>query len=232
MKKIIILLFIICYVLIANMAKPVAFIKKIDLNLKPKDLAITFLKDDKSRALLIQNLERVILLEIDLLNNELFLEESLKLYGVSKIDYYFQNKSADFNNINFKNIYNIKNYKRKKFNITDMLSINIVDENLIIITYNKIKLIIINNFERLNMLGYTPEFVYLTESDFKEYPKQEIYSNIIYFFYDNVSKNDNLLEFLYSKWVESYEIKDKVYPTIKLSEKGFGIITIPDVIET
>ena len=36
-----------------------------------------------------------------------------------------------------------------------MLSINIVDENLIIITYNKIKLIIINNFERLNMLGYT-----------------------------------------------------------------------------
>ena len=63
-----------------------------------------------------------------------------------------------------------------------MLSINIVDENLIIITYNKIKLIIINNFERLNMLGYTPEFVYLTESDFKEYPKQEIYSNIIYFF--------------------------------------------------
>ncbi len=232
MKKIIILLFIICYVLIANMAKPVAFIKKIDLNLKPKDLAITFLKDDKSRALLIQNLERVILLEIDLLNNELFLEESLKLYGVSKIDYYFQNKSADFNNINFKNIYNIKNYKRKKFNITDMLSINIVDENLIIITYNKIKLIIINNFERLNMLGYTPEFVYLTESDFKEYPKQEIYSNIIYFFYDNVSKNDNLLEFLYSKWVESYEIKDKVYPTIKLSEKGFEIITIPDVIET
>ena len=57
---------------------------------------------------LFQNLERVILLEIDLLNNELFLEESLKLYGVSKIDYYFQNKSADFNNINFKNIYNIK----------------------------------------------------------------------------------------------------------------------------
>ena len=213
MKKILFIFFlIIVYILIIEYKMDDTYVSKIDLNLKEKEMGITFINLEDSKSLLINKEDIFILVILEYLNDNK-INEVLKMFGIEKLDYVLMNDEYNMDILVSNKVINKKKFKVKDisfFNNDNELKINYLDHNFCV--YEKIQ----------EESDKDCKYIYFLTVDKKIEVDEEV--NMV--FYDE-DTNPDYLESLYNQWIDIYMIKKEYFVTLKLDEDNYDTITLP-----
>ena len=199
MKRILIILFIIiecCY--LNNIS---AFIKKVEFNLKPNELIVVFLNNN---VLFLKTLEADYLINLDV-GNESEIKNKINYFS-NRIDYLVGYKKI---NIKYQQFYSLN--KKIEIDNINLLSNN---NNLQLKYNNQTLCFLYNNNYNFNRCDY----IYINDYQIKikTTPKLLLYSFL----------NDEFLEEMYDKWMDSYYIDKHSYTALKIGN-SYDILNIP-----
>lgn len=210
MKKILfILLIVVLELVILTKKVDDVFIEKINLKLKPNELAITFLLFKDNKALLLNTPNQNLLIAIDIKNNQQLIND-LEHFNSGKLDYLLGFKDYDIvsdNKIIIKNNLKIDNFTINENNYN--LKLNYLDHNFCFY---------FNNYDNyFNDCHY----VYLNkvndEVEFSVEPELILYNEL----------NEKFSEKMYDKWIDTFYLDGESYNVVKLNQESYNIINIP-----
>lgn len=209
MRKILIIILIITLelVLLTNKLSP-AFIEKINLKLKPNELAVSFLfKNNKTLLLNTKNKKMLIIID---LKDEQDLIKELDHFNSLKIDYLLGFQLYDIESDN-------------KIIIKDNLQI----EDILIKEHNhNLQITYLNHNFCFYFNDYKKDFtnchyVYLAnpndDTEFLVEPELILYDKL----------NEEFTEEMYDKWIDTFYLDAAYYNVIKLNSQSYNIINIP-----
>ena len=175
------------------------FIEKADLKLHEREMGIVFFYHGENKVILLKTIEKNILLVINLSDSN-WLKKVLDNFNSAKIDYTIDINNMS-NNVSVGDIVFV--YKESN------LKISYQNHNFCYYQNNAIDV-----FNDCN-------YVYLTNPSasitFNKEPELILYSKL----------NDEFLEKMYDRWIDTYCLDKKYYTIVKLNDQSFNLINIP-----
>lgn len=215
MKKIFLIFFlIIVYVIIIKHKIADTFVEKIDLNLKDKEMGITFITLEDSKSLLINKDNIKMLVVLEYLNSNR-MNDVLKVFGIDKLDYILMNDEYNIDVLaNNSKIINNKQLKIKDVsfsNHNDEMKISYLNHNFCV-------------YEKISNQNFSDDckYIYFLTVD----KDVQVNDNVNMVFY-NEDTNPDFLEPLYNQWIDVYMVKKDYFVTLKLDEDNYDTITLP-----
>jgi len=181
------------------------------------ELNITFISLENSELLLFNKDDKTGVLFLQYLNDKHILE-TLKKLKSEKLDYIIT--LEDSSPILESNI---------KLKLEDDYIIDNIflykNDSVISVTYNDQKLCIYENTEKQNVYANNCKFVYILNNDTNIKVKVSDITNVV-FYHNKENLSHQMLEDLYSKWIDSYLIKEGSYFTLKLYQNEYDVVDI------